>query len=298
MLLSPPHLYPGLDPTPGVKRAPAAVTAATVAPQPRARRRDPQRWSRRARGALTSVVLHAALLGLLSVWALPHLRGPAEARSAHVQTRWAQVARVAAPTAELPAPPVPEVELAPNLEQDWEPDWKPPSVASHPGPGSSRPKPDLAAARRFRTFAPPKAQPKKAQPKKVQPKKVQPKKAQPTRAVAKAVTPRKAAAPRRTAPLPRRRQPVLVAPRVESQPKVSLPSRCRRRGHQGTTRLQLEVDAQGRVKSSRVVTSAGCKRLDERAREAGLRYRFRPGTRDGRAAVWLVYVEIEFGTAS
>jgi periplasmic protein TonB len=224
---------------------------------------------------------------------MPHLRGPLEAQSAHLETSWTQAARLATPQESPLAPALPTEELAPTLpeESEWEPEWEPPTVDPRPARGVSPPLPDLTAARAFRTFTKqPQQKPKKAQPKRIRKTRPAP------RAVRRTVE-------RRVAnydPAPARppRQPVLSAPRVKKQPRVSLPSRCRRRGHRGKVRLLLEVDALGVVKSSRVASSAGCGRLDEAARKAGLDYRFRPGTRDGRASNWLVYVEIQFGPTS
>lgn len=298
-MLSPP---PSPTPAPELEPPPQAAEAARPA---RARRRsaqDPKRWGRRTRGALSSLGLHAAVLGLLSVWALPHLRGEPEARSAHLETSWAEVSRTeAAPAA--PAPTLEEPESAPALDPEWEPSWEEPSPASPPAPAPPRPDPGVQAARQFRSFEPvqpkPAHKPAPAQPAQPKPKPKQRRKAKPAsrtkRRAARAPAPASAA---RRSPPPRGKLPVLEAPRVKSRPQVKLPSRCRRRGHQGQARLLLEVDPAGGVKSSRVVNSTGCSRLDETAREAGLRYRFRPGTRDGQASPWLVYVVIEFGTSS
>ena len=287
-MVPPPQAPPlSVDPSPSPGSAEKAAA-------PRGARRqtgpDPKHRSRRAQGALTSIVLHAAALGLLSVWAIPHLKAPAEPQSAHLETSWTPVVR-SKPQALAPAPLVPEAALAPPLEEEWEPTWEPPSPEAPPKARRNKPDPNLKAARRFRTFTPqPEAPPQQElapprSPKATPPAPKPPRSAAPTQAT-------------RRSPTPHRKAPVaLVAPRVEEQPRTAIPSRCRRRGHHGTARLLLDVDAKGAVLSSRVVSSAGCKRLDEAARKAGLRYRFHPGTQDGQASRWLVYVEIQFGTA-
>jgi len=271
------------------------VSAASAPLRPRGRgsqERDPRRWGRRARGALTSIGFHAAFLAVLSVWALPHLREPAEARSAHLETSWTHAVRSEARVELTPAPAVSEPALLPEVDEEWEPAWEPPSAEPRPKSRISDPtKPGLNAARSFRTFTPrPKAAPKKRPaPRPVAKKRPR----RPAPAVPRKAESRVA----RRSPIARQRQATLVVPKVKEQPRVRLPSHCRRRGHKGKARLLLEVDARGRVLSSEVATSAGCERLDKAAREAGLRYRFRPGTRDGRPSTWLVFVEIQFGTS-
>ena len=62
----------------------------------------------------------------------------------------------------------------------------------------------------------------------------------------------------------------------------------------GTVKLQLFVDADGRVANVLVVRSSGSAALDRAAREQAATWHFAPARRDGKAVADLVEIEIEF----
>lgn len=227
------------------------------------------------------------MLGLLSLWVIPGLRVAAEAQEAHLETSWA-ARPLQLPVLEHAAPSLADLEVSEQAPQLEDPDWEPPA---RPMPADYTAPIALAAVRAFRPLPP---APKPAKPAK---------RVEPVKVTARIQAPRPKAKRKRnrakpTPPRVHTRSPVLRAPQVQRRPRVSWPSRCRRRNHQGDTRLLLKVSRKGRVKNAKVVHSAGCKHLDEAARKAGLEYRFQPGTRDGRATAWLVTVEIRFGPSS
>jgi protein TonB len=60
------------------------------------------------------------------------------------------------------------------------------------------------------------------------------------------------------------------------------PASCRRRGHEGTAVVRVEVGADGTPLKVEIVRSAGCPELDQAALDAARRARFRPARRWGR----------------
>jgi protein TonB len=67
-----------------------------------------------------------------------------------------------------------------------------------------------------------------------------------------------------------------------------------RRHEQGVVRLELRVDAQGRVESVEIVQSSGSPRLDEAARKQLATWHFRPAFKDGLAVPSVFPQTIEF----
>lgn len=67
-----------------------------------------------------------------------------------------------------------------------------------------------------------------------------------------------------------------------SNPQPDYPPESRRRGEQGTVRLLLQVDAEGRVAGAAILGSSGHPLLDQAALAAVRRWRFEPATQAGR----------------
>jgi protein TonB len=68
---------------------------------------------------------------------------------------------------------------------------------------------------------------------------------------------------------------------------------ARRAKYQGEVMLQIIVDAQGNVQSPRVVRPLGMG-LDEKALEAVMKYKFKPGTKDGKPVPVYMTIAINF----
>ncbi len=87
------------------------------------------------------------------------------------------------------------------------------------------------------------------------------------------------------APDPAPAAPVRVAPVIDAarscQPP-EYPASSRRLEESGTVVLQFLIDVDGRVTDSRIENSSGHSRLDEAARAALSRCKFKPGTVDGK----------------
>lgn len=91
------------------------------------------------------------------------------------------------------------------------------------------------------------------------------------------------------------RSPAPLPPRpLSDNPRPGYPMLARRRGHQGSVLVRLDVDASGIPSSARVISSSGVESLDEAAREAVSRWRFEPARREGRAEAATVDVPVEF----
>lgn len=80
---------------------------------------------------------------------------------------------------------------------------------------------------------------------------------------------------------------------VENQPP-DYPELARRRGWEGTVLLAVRVGMDGRVDQAGVRTGSSYRLLDEAALEAVRRWRFQPGTRNGRPEVMEVLVPVHF----
>jgi len=57
--------------------------------------------------------------------------------------------------------------------------------------------------------------------------------------------------------------------------------------------LSVEVDPSGHARNMRVVHSVGLG-LDEKAMEAVAKWRFKPGTKDGKAVTVMALIEVSF----
>jgi protein TonB len=71
-------------------------------------------------------------------------------------------------------------------------------------------------------------------------------------------------------------------PRLASEVKIPYPEQARRAGIEGTVTLSITIDPEGRVLSARVVNGPG-HGLNEAARDAILRFRFKPAINGGEA---------------
>ncbi len=78
--------------------------------------------------------------------------------------------------------------------------------------------------------------------------------------------------------------PVIVEPRIDSRyfSEPVYPAADIRAEHEGTVVLSIEVLENGRVGSVRIERSSGYKSLDQSAARETRRWRFMPGTQDGR----------------
>jgi len=88
------------------------------------------------------------------------------------------------------------------------------------------------------------------------------------------------------APPPRPAGPVELAGELAlacpSRPPPAYPALSRRLGESGKVMLRVEIAADGRIDSARVISGSGYRRLDEAARSAVAGWRCNPPLRDGR----------------
>lgn len=77
-------------------------------------------------------------------------------------------------------------------------------------------------------------------------------------------------------------------------PPPAYPALARRRNYQGTVKLDVLVDRQGRVAQIRVAQSSGYSILDRSALESVRRWRFEPARRSGRPIEMWVQVPVRF----
>ncbi len=101
-------------------------------------------------------------------------------------------------------------------------------------------------------------------------------------------------APSDAPPLAPTRPSAKTSARLASELSPRYPRSCRRRGHAGTALLRCEVDAAGRVRAVRIVSSAGCRRLDQSALDAVRAARFRPGRVGETMTASTVTLPVEF----
>jgi periplasmic protein TonB len=83
-------------------------------------------------------------------------------------------------------------------------------------------------------------------------------------------------------------QPSLIS---KVEPEYS--EEARKAKHQGTVRLTIIVDEKGNAVNPKVVTSLGLG-LDEKAIEAVLKWKFKPGVKDGKPVKVMATVEVNF----
>jgi len=85
----------------------------------------------------------------------------------------------------------------------------------------------------------------------------------------------------------------MSAPKNATCAKPEYPKEARRRGSQGTTTVRFLIDTDGSVAQSNILKSSGDLSLDEAARSALSKCRFKPAVKDGqpqRAWVPVQYV--------
>ena len=85
----------------------------------------------------------------------------------------------------------------------------------------------------------------------------------------------------------------LTAPQVIYQIDPEFSEEARRAKINGTVILVVDIDAQGRPVNVRIARSLGMG-LDEKAMEAVLRWKFRPGRRDGKPVTVPATIEVNF----
>ncbi|MCU1235235.1 MAG: TonB family protein [Candidatus Solibacter sp.] len=85
----------------------------------------------------------------------------------------------------------------------------------------------------------------------------------------------------------------VTAPSLVSKVEPEYSEEARKAKYQGSVLLYVEVDANGRAQNIRVLHSLGLG-LDEKAIEAVKRWKFRPGTKDGRPVTVAAQVEVNF----
>jgi TonB family protein len=85
----------------------------------------------------------------------------------------------------------------------------------------------------------------------------------------------------------------VTAPTLLSKVEPEYSEEARKAKYQGAVELYVEVDASGRARNVRVLHSLGLG-LDEKAMEAVAKWRFKPGTKDGKAVTVMALIEVTF----
>lgn len=85
----------------------------------------------------------------------------------------------------------------------------------------------------------------------------------------------------------------MTAPTLVSKVEPEYSEEARKAKYQGSVELYVEVDASGRARNVRVLHSLGLG-LDEKAMEAVAKWRFKPGTKDGKAVTVMALIEVTF----
>jgi protein TonB len=75
------------------------------------------------------------------------------------------------------------------------------------------------------------------------------------------------------------------------------PTRCRRRGHEGTVLLECLINAGGIVETVRIARPSGCTELDKAAVDALRQTRFKPATEDGESVATTMRLPVQFRLA-
>lgn len=83
------------------------------------------------------------------------------------------------------------------------------------------------------------------------------------------------------------------APQLVYRVEPEYTDAARKAKYQGTVRLEVVVDAEGRIRDLRVVRALGLG-LDERAADAVRQWKFRPGMKDGQAVAVAASIEVTF----
>lgn len=81
-------------------------------------------------------------------------------------------------------------------------------------------------------------------------------------------------------------------------PQADYPPLARRMGEEGKVVLRVLVNEQGRAENVEIQKSSGFNRLDDAARQALLRARFKPYVEDGKALMMLATATISFSLSS
>ncbi len=85
----------------------------------------------------------------------------------------------------------------------------------------------------------------------------------------------------------------VVIPALIFAPEAEFSDEARRNKYQGTCMLSVIVDAHGTPQNVHVIRTLGMG-LDEKALEAVRRYRFKPGTKDGKPVPVIISVAVDF----
>ena len=85
----------------------------------------------------------------------------------------------------------------------------------------------------------------------------------------------------------------VTAPTLLSKIEPEYSEEARKAKHQGTVTLYIQVDASGRAINMKVLHSLGLG-LDEKAMEAVKKWRFKPGTKDGKPVTVEAQIEVNF----
>jgi TonB family protein len=85
----------------------------------------------------------------------------------------------------------------------------------------------------------------------------------------------------------------VTAPTLVAKVEPEYSEEARKAKYQGTVLLYVEVDPNGRAQNIRVLHSLGLG-LDERAIKAVKRWKFRPGTKDGKPVTVAAQIEVNF----
>ena len=85
----------------------------------------------------------------------------------------------------------------------------------------------------------------------------------------------------------------VTAPTLLLKVEPEYSEEARKAKYQGVVELYVEVDPTGRARNVRVLHSLGLG-LDEKAMEAAAKWRFKPGTKDGKAVTVMALIEVTF----
>lgn len=77
-------------------------------------------------------------------------------------------------------------------------------------------------------------------------------------------------------------------------PKPPYPPLSKRLGEQGTVELRVFINSDGTAANAEVRRSSGYDRLDQAAQQAALRWRYKPGKRNGVPEAMWANVPIQF----
>lgn len=86
-----------------------------------------------------------------------------------------------------------------------------------------------------------------------------------------------------------------IPPRYKSSPKPPYPGTARQNGNEGTVRLSVSLDANGKPQAVTLLRSSGHPELDKAAQDyVKARWTFYPAQRDGQNVPWTVVVPVIF----